>query len=179
MATATPPSIATLPAAPDPNNRATFNTLAYPWSAALPTFGTQISAVASNVLANATDAAATSSASATSAGAALASQTAAGTSATSAATNQASVQTLTSAFNVLYLGAKSADPTLDNSGAALVNGAFYTNTVSGNIRAYTVAGGWVTGISAVAGVSSVNSMTGSVTIPISASGNIYAFLNFK
>ena len=53
----TPPSITALPSAPDPTNRATFNTLAYPWSAALPTFGTQVSAVATNVKANADEAA--------------------------------------------------------------------------------------------------------------------------
>ena len=51
-----PPSITTLPAAPDPNNRTTFNSLAYPWSAALPTFGTQVSAVGANVKANADEA---------------------------------------------------------------------------------------------------------------------------
>lgn len=55
--TTTPPSISTLPPAPDPSNRSTFNTLAYPWSAALPTFGTQVSAVAANVKANADEAA--------------------------------------------------------------------------------------------------------------------------
>lgn len=51
-----PPSITTLPAAPDPSNRSTFNSLAYPWSAALPTFGTEVSAVATNVKANADEA---------------------------------------------------------------------------------------------------------------------------
>lgn len=51
-----PPAISALPAAPDPNNRATFNTLAYPWSAALPAFGTQVSAVGANVKANADEA---------------------------------------------------------------------------------------------------------------------------
>ena len=53
-----PPPIDALPPAPDPNNRATFNTLAYPWSAALPGFGAQVSAVGANVKANADDAAA-------------------------------------------------------------------------------------------------------------------------
>jgi hypothetical protein len=52
----TPPAIGALPPAPDPNNRATFNTLAYPWSQALPTFSTQVSAVAANVKANADEA---------------------------------------------------------------------------------------------------------------------------
>jgi hypothetical protein len=49
----TPPSITALPTAPDPNDRSTFNARAYPWSAALNTFGTQLSAVAENVKANA------------------------------------------------------------------------------------------------------------------------------
>jgi hypothetical protein len=56
MATVTPPSIDALPAAPDPDNRSTFNTLAYPWSSALPTFSTQVSALGANVKANADDA---------------------------------------------------------------------------------------------------------------------------
>lgn len=51
-----PPTITALPAAPDPSNRSTFNSLAYPWSAALPTFGTEVSAVATNVKANADEA---------------------------------------------------------------------------------------------------------------------------
>ena len=54
--TTTPPAITALPAAPDPNNRTTFNALAYPWSAALPAFGESISAVAENVKANADEA---------------------------------------------------------------------------------------------------------------------------
>lgn len=62
MPTVTPPSISALPAAPDPNDRSTFNGRAYPWSAALPTFGTQVSAVATNVKANADDAAASATA---------------------------------------------------------------------------------------------------------------------
>lgn len=54
--TTTPPAITGLPEAPDPNDRSTFNALAYPWSAALPTFGTQVSAVGANVKANADEA---------------------------------------------------------------------------------------------------------------------------
>lgn len=56
--TTTPPAITALPAAPDPNDRSTFNTRAYPWSAALPAFGTQVSSVGENVKANADEAAA-------------------------------------------------------------------------------------------------------------------------
>jgi len=48
-----PTSITALPSAPDPNNRATFNILAYPWSVALNPFGTQLTALGSNVYDNA------------------------------------------------------------------------------------------------------------------------------
>ena len=56
MATA-PPTINALPAPPDPNDRATFNTRAYPWSVAQQTLATEANAVAANVYANAQDAA--------------------------------------------------------------------------------------------------------------------------
>lgn len=54
----TPTAPAALPAAPDPNDRSTFNSRAYPWSAALPGFATDLVAVATNAYANATEAAA-------------------------------------------------------------------------------------------------------------------------
>lgn len=52
----TPPSITALPSPPDPANRATFNTLAYPWSVAQQTLATQLGAVATNVYDNALEA---------------------------------------------------------------------------------------------------------------------------
>lgn len=76
MPTVTPPAISVLPAPPDPNNRATFNTLAYPWSVAQGVFSTQLVAVATNVKANADDAAASAAAAATIAGGAAAAQAA-------------------------------------------------------------------------------------------------------
>ena len=51
-----PPTITALPSPPDPNNRATFNTLAYPWSVAQQTLATEVGAVAANVYANAQEA---------------------------------------------------------------------------------------------------------------------------
>lgn len=70
MAVTSPPSITALPNPPDPDDRANFNTLAYPWSVAQQTFATEVAAVATNVFNNATDAA-------TSATSALASSTSA------------------------------------------------------------------------------------------------------
>ncbi|MYM80531.1 hypothetical protein GTP44_00970 [Duganella sp. FT50W] len=86
MAVTAPPTINALPAPPDPNNRATYNTLAYPWSVALGPYSAQLNAVAANVYANATDAAASAANSAAQAtiATAKASQTAADASATSA-----------------------------------------------------------------------------------------------
>lgn len=40
-------------------------------------------------------------------------------------------------FDDRYLGAKSADPTLDNDGNALIAGALYFNTVEGYMKVYT------------------------------------------
>lgn len=75
-----PPTIAALPAAPDPSDRALFSSRAYSWSAALPTFGNQIGAVAANVYTNAAEAAAAAASAAASAQSAVLSP---GTSATS------------------------------------------------------------------------------------------------
>ena len=57
MATA-PPVITALPTPPDPNDRSTFNTRAYPWSVAQQTLATEVGAVAANVFSNATEASA-------------------------------------------------------------------------------------------------------------------------
>jgi hypothetical protein len=71
----TPPSITALPTAPDPNDRSTFNARAYPWSAALTTWTTQVSAVAANVKANADEAEADATTASTAAGNAASSAT--------------------------------------------------------------------------------------------------------
>lgn len=55
MATS-PTTITALPDAPNPNNRATFNALAYPWSNALVPWTVQVNNVAINVYSNAAEA---------------------------------------------------------------------------------------------------------------------------
>ena len=77
MPITTPPTITALPSPPDPNNRATFNTLAYPWSVAQQTLATEVGAVAANVYDNAQEAEAQAGASATQASNAAASADAA------------------------------------------------------------------------------------------------------
>lgn len=61
----------------------------------------------------------------------------------------------------LNLGSKSSPPTLDNQGAALLGGAIYYDTALNKWRVWTGVA-WGDGISAVAGVSSLNGLTGDV-----------------
>ena len=92
---------------------------------------------------SATNAASSASAASTSASNASTSATNAATSATasansataSAAARDAALAALDS-FDDRYLGTKSADPTLDNDGNALVAGALYFNTVSNSMKVY-------------------------------------------
>lgn len=69
MPATSPPSITALPTPPDPADRSTYNTRAYPWSVAQQTLATEVAAVATNVYNNATEAA-TAATTATSASAA-------------------------------------------------------------------------------------------------------------
>lgn len=89
-----------------------------------------------NVTAQAVAAAASASAAATSATNASNSATAASGSATSAANSL-------TALNNKFLGNKTSDPTLDNSGNALAAGATYFNTTSNALKYYT-GSAWLT-----------------------------------
>lgn len=129
--------------------------------------------------ANAASAAAGASATAaaSSASAALASQTASGLSAASAAASAvASAASATSASDSaiaaskLNLGNKSAPPTVDNQGAPLLAGATYYDTTSNKWRVWT-GSAWGDGISALAGVSSINGQTGDVVLSLVSVGD--------
>lgn len=61
----------------------------------------------------------------------------AATSASNAADSASSAATLLDEFDDRYLGAKEADPSLDNDGNALITGALYFNTTSGVMKVYT------------------------------------------
>lgn len=178
MAATAPPVITALPAPPDPNDRSTFNTRAYPWSVAQQTLATEVGAVASNVYANAQEAAtqanlatnqagiATTKAgeASTSATNAAASATAALASKNASAASAADSEASRIAASKLNLGNKTAPPTVDNQGAALLAGATYYDTTLNKWRVWTGAA-WGDGISAISGVASVNGMTGIVTLP--------------
>lgn len=124
MAT-TPPTIDALPNPPNPDDRATFNTLAYPWSVAQQTLATQVGAVAANVYANASEALTSANTATTKAAEALASANSASNDASAASGAAASAIAAFDSFDDRYLGAKANDPSTDNDGNALVVGALY------------------------------------------------------
>ena len=99
----------------------------------------------------------------TKAGEALTSANAASVSAVAALASKNAAEAALDAFDDKYLGSKASDPTVDNDGNPLQDGAFYINSTSGYIRVYTAGTGWVQGIASVAGVSSVNGLTGAVS----------------
>ena len=94
-----------------------------------------------NAASSATAAASSASAASTSASNASTSETnaassatAAASSATSAASSAASAAASYDSFDDRYLGPKSSDPTVDNDGDALLDGALYFNTVSNVLK---------------------------------------------
>lgn len=165
------PALTAIPDFPALADRTTYNAKAFAWATALKTAtGPELAALGTNVYNNAVEAAtaastATNKASeaSTSAGTATTKASQASTSAATAAQKLIDIEALYDQFDDRYLGSKSDDPTLDNDGNALVNGAFYISSATGFLRAYTTAGGWVQGISAVSGVTSVNGATGAIS----------------
>ena len=95
---------------------------------------------ASNASTSASNAATSASNASSSASAASASQVAAAASAAAAAASYDS-------FDDRYLGVKASDPTLDNDGNALVQGALYYNNTTGTMKVYDGAN-WITATSA-------------------------------
>lgn len=170
MAVVTPPSITPLPTPPSAAAPGNFDTRADAFLGALPTFQTEENALASNVFNNATDAAnsataanSSKNAAATSATNAATSATNAGNSATAAASSASSANASAVNASKLNLGDKASQPSVDNQGAALRTGATYYDTTLGKWRVWTGAA-WGDGISAIAGVASLNGRAGNVTL---------------
>lgn len=92
---------------------------------------------ATNAANSATSAASSASAASTSASNAATSATNAANSATSAQTAQTAAEAALDSFDDRYLGAKTANPTLDNDGNALLTGALYFNSAANEMRVYT------------------------------------------
>ena len=99
-----------------------------------------------------------------SASAAATSATAAATSATNAATSETNAATSFDNFDDRFLGTKASDPTVDNDGDALVEGAMYYNSTDNDIRFYN-GSSWDAPATdaATSATASANSATSSAT----------------
>ena len=93
----------------------------------------EVSLDASSIATNAT-------AAANSATAAAASQTAAETAKTAAETAKTAAENLLDNFDDRFLGAKTSDPSVDNDGDALVDGALYFDTTNNVMKVYDLSG---------------------------------------
>ena len=91
---------------------------------------------AASATTSATNAANSATAAATSATNAATSETNAATSETNAASSATSAANSFDSFDDRFLGTKASDPTLDNDGNALVEGAMYYNSTDNDIRFY-------------------------------------------
>ena len=101
---------------------------------------TSATAAATSATASATSATASASSATTSGNSATASAssaTAAATSATAAASSATAAANSADAFDDIYLGSKSSDPSTDNDGDALAAGMLYFNTTDDLLRVYT------------------------------------------
>jgi hypothetical protein len=97
------------------------------------------------------NAASSASSASSSASAASSSATAAQNAQTAAEAAQVAAELALDSFDDVYLGAKSSEPTLDNDGNALLEGALYYDTVLNGLRVYKGAA-WFTLADSGAGV---------------------------
>ena len=110
---------------------------------------------ASTATTKATAAASSATAAASSASAGSTSATAAASSATAAASSATAAAASADAFDDVYLGAKSSDPSQDNDGDSLTAGDLYFNTSANNLRVYSGSAWQVAAVSTSGMISDV------------------------
>jgi len=174
----TPPTIAPLPAPPQPSDTpAEFDSKAFASLAAQVAMTSQMNASASATRQNAVAAEERATAANASAGTATTQAnaamgyrneasshaSAAAASASAAGSSASAAQASAVAASKLNLGNKSSPPATDNQGQPLLVGATYYDTTLNKWRVWN-GSAWADGISAVAGVSSVNGKTGAATL---------------
>ena len=173
-----PKQITPLPPAPSPEDSITeFNSKAFNSVAAQGVFVTEANKLAMDTFTNATASKEGADAASLSAAAALQSKNEAANSvvAAGAAANAAGMSAAAAAQKAdaaaasaddasrLNLGPHPADPTTDNAGRPILTGATYFNTTTSKWKVYNGTQ-WADGISDIAGVKSVNGMTGIVDL---------------
>ncbi len=137
-------------------------------AAATSATNTSASATAASNSASAAATSATNASNSASAASSSASAAAASAAAALASENNAAASFLS--FDQKYLGAKAANPTVNNQGGALAAGMLYFNTGSNELRMYT-GSAWI----GVPGVLSFNTRTGAVTL---TSGDVTSALTY-
>lgn len=168
MAVTPVPPMTDTPPFPSLADRAagTYNSKAYAFGTHMAdTFNAELIAVAESAEANAADAAASAATAETKAQEAADSATAAGLAAgnaTDAASDAVSASNAAvaalDAFTDIFLGAKAANPTVDNDGNPLQTGALYWNTTSSEMRVYS-GSAWVTAYLPASGYATLSSNT--------------------
>ena len=128
-------------------NAATSETNAASSASTASTAATNAATSETNAATSETNAATSASSASTSATSAASSATAAAASQVSAAASAASAASAFDNFDDTYLGSYSSDPTVDNDGDALVQGALYFNTTANEMRVYD-GGNWIAASSA-------------------------------
>ena len=176
--------VQTLPVAPSRERPAQFSDEGNAFLGALPNFGDEINEVAVEVNTNATSAAASASTAAVKAGEAAASSAEALQSATqaahssiSAASNATSSSLSAIEASKLNLGAHATAPVKDNQGEAIRVGAIYYDTTLEKWRVWSKQLSWADGLSDVAGVSSLNGLTGDIALTaVSLQGDVAPYI---
>jgi hypothetical protein len=126
------------------------------------TSASNASTSATNAANSASSASSSASTATTQAGIATTQATNAASSATAAAASAAAAAASFDAFDDIYLGAKSSDPSVDNDGNALTTGDQYFNTSANELRVYN--GSTWQAASTVGGTVTSLSVTGATTL---------------
>jgi len=154
-------------------NAASSATAAATSATAAATSATAAATSATSAASSATTATTKATAADTAKTAAETAKTAAETAKTAAETAKTAAETALDSFDDRYLGAKSSNPTLDNDGNTLLDGALYFNTTSNIMRVYdlgnttwldcNITGSNLTNTNTVAGaITNVNNVGGSI-----------------
>ena len=117
---------------------------------AVTTQATNAANSATSAASSATSAASSATSAASSATTATSQASNASSSASAAASSAASAAASYDSFDDRYLGSKTSDPTVDNDGDALVTGALYFNSSSGEMRVYN-GSSWVAAYASLGG----------------------------
>lgn len=134
---------------------------------------TNASSYASAASSSATSASSSATSASTSATNAASSATSAASSATSASTSATNAANSYDAFDDRYLGSKSSDPSLDNDGNALLDGALYWNTVDNRIKVYDLGNAtWKYTTPSVSEQSDINTVATNIANVNSVGSNI-------